>query len=335
MNKVSIIIPIYNVEEYLSRSLDSVLSQTYENIEIICINDGSTDNSLSILEQYKKLDDRIIIYNNTEHKTAADTRNFGIDVSTGEYIMFVDGDDYIASNYVESMVRYITESNSEVVISDYCTLNFWKDEADGKYWYYWQYDKVPYTTDCVSIDKNNVNNFLYFVVPCWNKIYLSKFLKSKKLKFPDIRIYEDVVFWGDVWLNVEKLAYTPKAYYFYRKKRTGSLTTKRDEDVFLVITIHKMLADLFKKYNMYDKMKNILDYIMIRDYLSKLSLFPEHLGKNLFDKIKEENYQLDFDGMKSILTSEAGEKYLDYYKILLTNNYEDFCTKTKGCIKSA
>ena len=96
-----------------------------------------------------------------------------------------------------------------------------------------------------------------------------------------------------------------------------------------------MLADLFKKHNMYDKMKNILDYIMIRDFLSKLSLFPANLGKNLFKKIKEENYQLDFDGMKSILTSEAGEKYLDYYKILLENTYEDFCEKTKGCIKSA
>ena len=335
MHKVSVIIPVYNVEQYLSRSLDSVVSQTYKNLEIICINDNSTDNSPEILEQYKKLDDRIVIYNNPEHKTAAATRNFGIDVSTGEYIMFVDGDDYIASNYVESMVKYITENNSEVVISDYYTLNFWKDESDSKYWQYWQYDKVPYTTDCVSIDNNNANNFLYFVVPCWNKIYSSDFLKSKNLKFPSIHIYEDVVFWGDVWLNLEKLSYTPKAYYFYRKKRTGSLTTKRDEDVYLVITIHKMLADLFKKHNKYEETKNILDYIMIRDFLSKLSLFPEHLGKVLFDKIKNENYQLDFDGMNSVLTSDAGKKYLDYYKILLENNYEDFCKKTEGCIKSA
>ena len=335
MQKVSIIVPVYNVEQYLSRSLDSILSQTYKNIEVICINDGSTDNSLEVLEYYRRLDNRIVIYNNNEHKTAAATRNFGIDVSTGEYIMFADGDDYIASIYVESMVKHITQTNAEVVISDYCTLNFWKDESDEKYMHYWQYDKVPFDTEIVNIDTTIPNNFLYFAVPCWNKIYSAKFLKTKKIQFPSIHIYEDVVFWGNVWLNLTKLAYTPKAYYFYRKKRTGSLTTKRDEDVFCVITIHKMLADLFKQYNMYDRMKNILDYIMIRDFLSKLSLFPARIGKCLFEKIKEENYQLDFDGMKSILTSKEGEKYLDYYKILLTNDYEDFCTKTKGCIKSA
>ena len=335
MHKVSIIVPVYNVEQYLSRSLDSILSQTYKNIEVICVNDGSKDNSLQILGQYQKLDNRIIIYNNPKHTTASATRNFAIDKAVGEYIMFVDGDDYIASNYVESMVKHIAETESDVVISDYYTLNFWKDESDKKYMYYWQYDKVPYMTDCVAIDKNILNNFLYFAVPCWNKIYSTKFLKEKNVQFPKIQIYEDVVFWGDAWLKAEKVAYTPRAYYFYRKKRTGSLTTKRDEDVYLVITIHKMLADLFKKHNMYDKMKNILDYIMIRDFLSKLSLFPANLGKNLFKKIKEENYQLDFDGMKSILTSEAGEKYLDYYKILLENTYEDFCEKTKGCIKSA
>ena len=113
------------------------------------------------------------------------------------------------------------------------------------------------------------------------------------------------------------------------------MTTKRDEDVYFVITIHKMLADLFKKYNRYENMKNILDYIMIRDFLSKLSLFPEHLGKNLFNKIKEENYILDFEGMKDHLTSEYGLRYIEYYKVLLENNYEDFCEKTKGCIKSA
>ena len=335
MDKVSVIIPVYNIEKYLSRSLDSVISQTYKNLEIICINDCSTDSSAEILEQYKKLDDRIIIYNNTEKQTASYSRNFGIDKSTGKYIMFVDSDDYIASDYVETMVKYITKKNAEVVISDYYTLNFWKDESKDKYLYYWQYDKVPYTADCVSINKDDVTNYLYFVVPCWNKIYSAKFLKSKKIQFPPINIYEDVVFWGQVWLEVKDLYYIPKALYFYRKKRVGSLTTKRDEDVYKVITIHKMHAELFMRYGMYNKMKNILDYIMIRDFLSKLSLFPAHLGELLFTKIKEENYQLDFDGMRSILTSDAGEKYLDYYKTLLTNSYEDFCTKTKGLIKSA
>lgn len=335
MCKVSVIIPVYNVEQYLSRSLDSIISQTYKNLEIICINDCSTDGSAEVLEQYRELDERIMVYNNTEKQTASYSRNLGIEKSTGKYIMFIDGDDYIASNYVESMVKHISSKDAEVVISDYYTLNFWKDESDSKFYYYWQYDKVPHTEEIVDIDTNESGNFLYFAVPCWNKIFSAEFLKTKNIKFPPIHIYEDVVFWGDVWLNLKKAAYTPRAYYFYRKKRHGSLTTKRDEDVYFVITIHKMLADLFKKYNRYENMKNVLDYIMIRDFLSKLSLFPEHLGKKLFNKIKEENYIFDFEGMKENLTSEYGLRYIEYYQVLIENNYEDFCEKTKGCIKSA
>ena len=335
MDKVSVVIPVYNVERYLSRSLDSVISQTYKNLEIICINDCSTDGSEKILEQYKKLDDRIVIYNNTEKQTASYSRNFAIDKSTGKYIMFVDGDDYIASNYVESMVKHISSTGAEVVISDYYTLNFWKEESSDKFYYYWQYDKTPYTQEITDIDVTIPKNFLYFAVPCWNKIFTAEFLKTKNIKFPPIHIYEDVVFWGKAWLSLERAAYTPRAYYYYRKKRTGSLTTKRDEDVYHVITIHKMLADVFREYNKYDKMKNILDYIMIRDFLSKLSLFPTNLSKNLFYKIKNENYDLSLDGMRSMDLSEVAKKYIDYYQILLDNEYEDYCEKTKGCIKSA
>ena len=193
MEKVSIIIPVYNVEQYLSKSLDSVISQTYKNIEIICINDCSTDNSAAILEQYQKLDDRIIIYNNMEKQTASYSRNFGIDKSTGKYIMFVDGDDYIASNYVESMINHISSTGADVVISDYYTLNFWKDESPNKFYYYWQYDKVPYNIENVRIDTDEVKNFVYFAVPCWNKIFSSEFLKSKKITFPPIDIYVTIL----------------------------------------------------------------------------------------------------------------------------------------------
>ena len=110
MHKVSIIIPVYNIEKYLSRCLESIVSQTYPNLEIICINDGSTDNSPNILEQYKKLDSRIIIIN-TEHYGPGAARNKGIEIATGKYTMFVDSDDYMSSNTVEALVDCITQSN--------------------------------------------------------------------------------------------------------------------------------------------------------------------------------------------------------------------------------
>jgi hypothetical protein len=96
-----------------------------------------------------------------------------------------------------------------------------------------------------------------------------------------------------------------------------------------------MLADLFREYNRYDEMKDILDYIMIRDFLSKLSLFPANLSKSLFYKIKSENFELNLEKMYKIDMSEEAKKSIGYYKMLLECNYEDFCEKTKGCIKSA
>lgn len=112
--KVSIIIPIYNVERYLERCLDSIISQTHSNIEIICVNDGSTDSSGLILSKYKSKDNRIIIIS-TENGGLSRARNIGIKLATGEFFMFIDSDDYIEPNMVEKLVETIKTENSDVV----------------------------------------------------------------------------------------------------------------------------------------------------------------------------------------------------------------------------
>ena len=104
MNKVSIIIPVYNSEKYISKCLDSVLNQTYKNIEILVINDGSKDNSIDILREYEKKDDRIVVIDK-ENEGVAKTRNQGIKKATGDYIMFIDNDDFIDEDYVETYLK--------------------------------------------------------------------------------------------------------------------------------------------------------------------------------------------------------------------------------------
>ena len=106
--KISIIIPVYNSAKYLRKCLNSIINQTFDNIEIICINDGSTDNSLSIINEYAKIDSRIKVYT-IENKGVSAARNYGILVATGEYIGFVDSDDYIDLNYYEEMMKQIKE----------------------------------------------------------------------------------------------------------------------------------------------------------------------------------------------------------------------------------
>lgn len=115
MHKVSVVIPIYNVEKYLRQCLDSVVNQTLKDIEIICINDGSTDNSLDILEEYAQDDDRIKIVNLKENMGVSNARNKGIEHASGEYIGFVDPDDYIDTDFYGKLYKKASETNADIV----------------------------------------------------------------------------------------------------------------------------------------------------------------------------------------------------------------------------
>ena len=123
--KVSIIVPVYNVEEYLRKCLDSLVNQTYQNIEIIVVNDGTKDNSQSIVDEYKKKYSKIIKSYIKENGGLASARNYGVDKATGEYIMFVDSDDYIDTKMVEKLVKTANKKHSDIVVS-----NFYRVEDD-------------------------------------------------------------------------------------------------------------------------------------------------------------------------------------------------------------
>lgn len=122
MIKISVIIPVYNVEEYLKECLDSVINQTLKEIEIICIDDCSTDSSYSILEEYAKKDSRIVLIKNKENMGVGYNRNIGIKEAKGEYIGFIDSDDYISEDYYENLYNTAKKYNSDVVN----TLNIYK-----------------------------------------------------------------------------------------------------------------------------------------------------------------------------------------------------------------
>ena len=115
MVKVSIIVPVYNVEKYLSKCLESLINQTLKDIEIICVNDGSTDNSLSILKEYANKDSRIKIIDK-QNEGVSVARNTGIEVATGEYLIFVDSDDYLVENACEKALNTIEHNNSDICI---------------------------------------------------------------------------------------------------------------------------------------------------------------------------------------------------------------------------
>ena len=120
--KISVIIPVYNTESYLSRCLDSVLSNTYENLEVICVNDGSTDNSINILDNYKFSDERVIVINQKNSGVSA-ARNAGLNVATGEYIAFIDSDDWVHTQYFEILLFAMSCNDSDVAACQYSQVS--------------------------------------------------------------------------------------------------------------------------------------------------------------------------------------------------------------------
>lgn len=220
MTKLSIIVPVYNVEKYLPKCLESLIKQTLKDIEIICVNDGSMDNSLAILKEFASKDSRIRIIDN-QHQGVAKTRNTGIEQSTGEYIGFVDSDDYIDIDFFEKLYNSATKSNSDIAIASILKHKNFFNIYNAKYT---KEETAITIQDKIKLCEDKKHFFFY----AWNKIYHSGFIKENNIKFSEGQIYEDVMF------AIKALYYSNKIISVYGTKyhyieHENSLTKYRDK----------------------------------------------------------------------------------------------------------
>lgn len=213
MPKISVIIPIYNVEKYLKKCLDSVIHQTLKDIEIICINDCSTDGSLAILIDYVQKDKRIKLINLSQNKGVSFARNRGIEEASGKYIAFLDSDDWCEKDLAEKTYKKIVQEDADIV-------QFAHNRVIGE-------KLVP----CEISDKiKNViagtkynEYFMDFVNFAWDKVYKSSFIKDKKIKFPlNVHPTEDVIFALECFSYNPKVIFIPECLSDYRIERDGS-----------------------------------------------------------------------------------------------------------------
>ena len=230
---ISVIIPFYNVEKYIEECILSVLSQDYKNLEILFVNDGSTDGSAKIIEKYSKTDERITVINK-KNGGASSARNVGMDVAKGEYLLFVDSDDFIAKNLISQLYNLSQEHNADVVSCK--SLAFW--------------DHLPLT-------KENTNLKIYDN----KKELLSELLSNKNMEIAVTRrlyrkdileglhfdenciMYEDMIFLYELYLKINKLIESESILYFYRQ-REGSLMHAKYTDRHI---------DLLSVFNNFEK----------------------------------------------------------------------------------
>lgn len=239
MPKVSVIIPIYNVEQYLRRCLDSIINQTLTDIEIICVNDGSTDNSPQILEEYAKADNRIKIINQV-NSGVSEARNTGIKNASGEYIGWVDPDDYVDTDYFEKLYTAATENNADIACAGIIR------EGENYCKVFTKYDAIK-TADTFK-EKCKLVDAINHSYSC-DKIYRFSRLKQENILFIKGRVYEDMPFVADVYEKLGRLVIVPGTIYHYWINQNSIVRDSSDNNRADKLLSKKYFVDKCKKYN--------------------------------------------------------------------------------------
>lgn len=283
---ISIIVPIYNVERYVSRCVNSLLQQTYKYIEIILIDDGSSDDSGKIIDNLSKIDNRIITIHE-KNSGAAKARNLGLEYSSGEYIMFVDADDYVDKDICQKLLRGLVETKSECCFCGYATFN-----RDNKVITNYLVDKNINLTGIDALKKRYINglNTINIVEP-WGKLF--KWDMWINIRFTNGLYYEDLDIMPYLYLPCSKITIVPYVgYYYFFRENSSSRGSERDDKRFIdAITIRKKHIELYKKYSIELYKFNILLLLelIIKSYKNKW--IPKSymiISKELFHKYRHE-----------------------------------------------
>lgn len=255
--RLSIIIPVYNVSKYLNECLKSLIEKNRQDYEIILVNDGSTDNSAYICEQYSREYEQIQFYSK-ENSGVSDTRNMGIDLSNGEYLAFIDADDYVENGYIDKIISLL-DYKADIYIYGYYEQNekgIFKKEVTRR---------KSGMQEMNSAICENIFSELHYQV--WNKIFKAEIVKEKGIKFDsNLRISEDLKFWVDYFYYISNLYILDKPIYYYRYNENGAVR-KKSLDVF------KQIDTVFKAQ------KRLLFFLNVSEqaHLQLNTIYVEHI----------------------------------------------------------
>lgn len=280
---ISVIVPIYNVEQYLEKCINSIIKQTYKNLEIILVNDGSPDNCLKICEKSAKEDKRIKVINK-ENGGLSDARNKGLDIMTGKYITFVDSDDYIDSKTIEELYTNLKQNNADISI---CNLN--NVYPSGK--------EIKYAFKEKNLVVTGINKFynLYNSYSTPTIIACAKLYKSEvfnQIRYPVGKIHEDEAIIAEILNKVSVVSYFDKALYNYFQRKdsiTNTFSLKRLD----IIEVHEKRIEFYSQNNLENNLLKL-------EYIAYLKVFVKFIIPGLRQIEETEKLKLYQAKIKSI-----------------------------------
>ena len=310
MPKVSVIVPVYNTENYIEKCLNSIVNQTLEDIEIIVVDDGSTDNSEIIINKFIEEYPEKIKYYKKENGGLSDARNYGLTYATGEYIGFVDSDDYIDISMYEKMYDLAKKEEADIVECDFAWIYPNKTKIDTGIEY-----------------KTKEDLFISSRVMACNKIFKKEIIND--IKFPKGLRYEDVEFFYKLLPDVNKISVLKEPLYYYIQ-RESSISNLQNERTAEIFTILNNIIEFYKEKSIYDKFKTELEYMYIRfllgsSFLRMVKINDKKVRKELLQKTIDLLYE-KFPNWKNnkILKTTKSNKNL-YYKTVNRITFKFYC----------
>lgn len=318
MIKVSIIVPAYNVERYIEKCLNTLVNQTLEEIEIIVVNDGSTDGTKQKIEKFvEKYPQKIKCYDKT-NGGLSDARNYGLPYVQGKYIGFVDSDDYVELNMFEEMYKKAEEENSDMVECDFI----------------WEYTEnksspIKQKIDIGKMYQNKKEAFIYARVVAWNKLIKRETLERANIKFPKGLRYEDTEFFYKLLPSLNKISFVkiPMVHYI---QRSDSIANTQNERVKEIFEIWENIFKFYKDNDLFDEYKNEIEYTYTRFLLCSSLLRIVKVGDKKIRKELEqktwEELNRNFPEWKKnpILKKQKGAKNI-YMKLVNKANFKILC----------
>ncbi len=326
---ISVIIPVYNVEKFLPYSLDRVINQTYKNLEIILINDGSTDNSKAICKQYEEKDNRIKLINQ-KNQGAAVARNTGLDNASGKYIGFVDSDDVISLEFYTGLYKLLKETDSD--ISECASVQISEDDLFNKNYKFDNIDNIDFITTNSLGALNRINSEEIYItgksIVVWNKLYKRQLFND--IRFPIGKKYEDDLTTYKIFNKINKLASTEKVLYNYVQRKNSLMHKEFSMDRLEALEVFDNYEHFFKEYNnRYLYVKCLVRYLRILytilEELYNSQYKEKEKVKNIIEKKFKEIYNKLENNLCDLKPNELD--YVEKNKKLYSKKINDILNK--------
>lgn len=299
--KISVILPVYNVEKYIAKSIQSVLNQTHTDFELIVVIDGSKDNSEAIAKEFEKTDLRVKVYTKP-NGGLSDARNYGLNMATGEFIYFLDSDDWIEPNLLEDNIKMLEDKNLDFIV-----FGFYQDNVDSNEQLIENIPHIPENNEWINSEPIYFTPYMLNILGyAWNKIYRKGYLDKHQIKFTiGVSLVEDILFNAKVYQYADRIVFNRQAYVHYIQRPVTTLTKQFHEKSFEWVKLkHEGLQEFLNAWS-FDNKQEIL--------ASNLIGGLRYCVLNLFRYKNQFNFNQKIKYIENMLNDEDLISYTQFY----------------------